>query len=93
MKLGLSEDRVSHLARLVVDQIWQDDLVEYTSEEQALRSAKRGLQVHVDLMTEIDKLASAKVASLKRGVTEGSPEWDVLYQKYFEEEMKRRGQS
>jgi hypothetical protein len=90
--MRLSEDRVGHLARLSVDQIWQDDLVDYTNEEQALRSAKKGLQEHVELMAEIDNHARAKVASLKRGVMEGSPEWDVMYSKYFEEEMKRRGQ-
>lgn len=83
---------MSHLARLVVDQIWDDDLVEYTDEDLALRSAKKGLHEYVTLMEEIDKQARAKVASLKRGVMEGSPEWDVLYQKYSEEEMKRRGQ-
>lgn len=93
MRVGMSEDRVSHLSRLVVDQIWKDDLVDYSSEEQALRSAKKGLQEHVDMMSEIDNLARAKVASLKRGVAEGSSEWEVLYQKYFEEEMKRHGQS
>lgn len=91
--MKLSEDRVGHLARIVVDKIWDDDLVEYTDEEQALRSAKKGLQEHVSLMDEIDNQARAKVASLKRGVMEGSPEWDILYQKYFEEEIKRRGQS
>ncbi len=91
--MKLSEDRVSHLARIVVDQIWDDDLVDYTDEEQALRAAKKGLQEHVNLMAEIDNHARAKVASLKRGVMEGSSEWDVLYQKYFEEEIKRRGQS
>ena len=26
-----------------------------------------------------------------RGVPEGSPEWDILYGKYFEEEMQRHG--
>lgn len=88
----LSEDRLSHLARLVVDQIWDDDLVDYSDEESALRSAKKGLQVYVDLMVEIDKNTRAKVASLKRGVMEGSPEWDIMYSKYFEEEIKRRGQ-
>lgn len=91
--MKLSEERISHLARIAVDQIWDDDLVEYTNEEQALRSAKKGLQKHVDVMDEIDNQARAKVASLKRGVMEGSPEWEVLYHKYFEEEMKRRGQS
>jgi|FLYM01.1.fsa_nt_gi uncharacterized protein len=91
--MRLSEDRVSHLARIVVDRIWNDDLVEYSNEEQALRSAKKGLQEHADMMVEIDNQARAKVASLKRGVMEGSPEWDILYSKYFEEEIKRRGQS
>lgn len=91
--MRLSEERVSHLARLVVDKIYDDDVVDYVDEEAALRSAKKGLQAHVTLMEEIDKAAIQKIASLKRGVVEGSPEWDVMYSKYVEEELKRRGQS
>lgn len=91
--MRLSEERVSHLARLVVDKIYDDDIVDYVDDEAALRSAKKGLQAHVTLMEEIDKASQAKIASLKRGVVEGSPEWDVLYSKYVEEELKRRGQS
>jgi hypothetical protein len=45
----------------------------------------------MDQVDDVDKAAKAKVASLKRGVTEGSPEWDIMYGKYFEEEMQRRG--
>ncbi len=87
----LSEDRVSHLARLVVDGIWNDDLVDYTDDDAALRAAKKGLNEFVKIVEEVDKSVSEKVASLKRGVPEGSPEWDIMYGKYFEEEMKRRG--
>lgn len=87
----LSEDRVSHLARLVVDGIWNDDLVDYVDDDAALRAAKKGLNEFVKIVEEVDKTVSAKVASLKRGVPEGSPEWDIMYGKYFEEEMKRRG--
>jgi uncharacterized protein len=89
--MTLSEDRVAHLARIVVDGIWKDDLVDYTDDDAALRAAKKGLNYFVKEMEEIDKAASAKVASLKRGVVEGSPEWDVMYGKYFEEEMQKRG--
>jgi len=87
----LSEDRVAHLARVVVDGIWDDDLVDYVDDDAALRAAKRGLNEFVKDVVEIDKKVNAKIASLKRGVVEGSPEWDVLYGKYFEEEMQRRG--
>jgi uncharacterized protein len=87
----LSEERVSHLARVVVDGIWNDDLVDYTDDDAALRAAKKGLMDFVRSLEEVDRMARQKVASLKRGVTEGSSEWDILYGKYFEEEMKRRG--
>ncbi len=87
----LSEDRVAHLARIVVDGIWNDDLVDYSDDDAALRAAKRGLSDFVKELADIDQAVKARVTSLKRGVPEGSPEWDVLYAKYFEEEMQRRG--
>jgi uncharacterized protein len=89
--MRLSEDRVGHLARLVVDGIWDDDLVDYVDDDAALRAAKKGLNEFVKDVADIDKSVTAKVQSLKRGVPEGSPEWDVMYAKYFEEELERRG--
>jgi hypothetical protein len=89
--MKLSEERVSHLTRLVVDGIWNDDLVDFTDDDHALRAAKKGLSDLVAELEKVDESAKAKVASLKRGVTEGSPEWDIMYGKYFEEEMQRRG--
>lgn len=87
----LSEERVSHLARLVVDGIWNDDLVDYVDDDAALRAAKKGLNLFVKAVDDVDKKVQAKIASLKRGVAEGTPEWDILYGKYFEEEMQRHG--
>lgn len=89
--MRISEDRVAHLARIVVDGIWNDDLVDYTDDDTALRAAKKGLNDFVKELADIDQAVTTRVASLKRGVTEGSPEWDILYGKYFEEEMQRRG--
>jgi len=89
--MNISEDRVAHLARIVVDGIWNDDLVDYVDDDAALRAAKKGLSEFVKELADIDKAVTARVQSLKRGVPEGSPEWDVMYGKYFEEEMSRRG--
>lgn len=87
----LSEERVSHLARLVVDGIWNDDLVDYVDDDAALRAGKKGLNLFVKTVDDVDKKVQAKIASLKRGVAEGTPEWDILYGKYFEEEIQRHG--
>ena len=75
----------------VVDGIWNDDLVDYTDDDAALRAAKRGLNLFVQRVLDVDESVRTKIGSLKRGVMENTPEWDVLYGKYFEEEMQRRG--
>ena len=87
----LSEDRQTHFAHLLIDGIWNDDLVDYSDDDMAIKVAKRAISNFIAEMEEIDRKAKATVASLKRGVPEGSPEWDVLYAKYLEEELRRRG--
>jgi hypothetical protein len=32
-----------------------------------------------------------KITSQKKSIPEGSEEWDILYRKYYAEEMKRLG--
>lgn len=88
----LSEERQSHWAHLITDGVWNDDLVDYVDEDQALKVTKKALQEFVEEEQQIDAHARAKVASLKRGVLEGTTEWEILYRKYYEEERGRRGQ-
>lgn len=89
----LSEERQSHLVHILIDGIWKDDLVDFTDDEKAMRAGNRAMTRFVAECADIDKHVQQKIASLKRGVVEGSPEWDVLYSKYYEEEMQRRGNS
>lgn len=87
----LSEDRQSHFAHIICDGIWNDDLVEYVDEDAAVRMAKKGVVKFVQEYQDIDQKVRTSLQTLKRNVPEGSTEWDVLYSKYFEEELQRRG--
>jgi hypothetical protein len=89
----LTEERQTHLAHVIADTIWEDDMIDFTDDEVAIRMAKKAIADFVKEDQAIDDAARAKVSSLKRNVVEGSPEWDILYKKYYEEERKRRGQS
>ena len=88
----LSEDRQTLWAHLLTDGIWNDDLVDYSDEDMALKWAKKAIAEYVKEDIDIDQRARQKVATLKRGVMEGSPEWDIMYKKYYEEERGKRGQ-
>ena len=39
----------------------------------------------------IDQAARQKIESQKRTILEGSQEWDILYRKYYNEEVKKLG--
>ncbi len=89
----LSAERQLYFARLLTDELWNDDLVDYSDDDIALRVARQAIGEFVKEDLEIDLKAREKVSSLKRNVVEGTPEWEILYKKYYEEERNRRGPS
>jgi hypothetical protein len=84
----LSDDRISHLSHRILERI--RDLVGMPDEERALREIKRRMTSVLKEDDMIDSLVRQKIASLKRGVPVGGNEWDILYRKYYEEEVARR---
>ena len=86
----LSEDRQTHIAHVIVDKIWEDDIVEYTDENEVIREAKRVVMEYVKHETNVDDTVRTRILSQKKGVMEGSREFDILYKKYYEEEQSKR---
>ena len=88
--MKLSEERITHLSHLICDGLYQDDLVDYPSDDEALKAIKQTLLNYFQIEDQIDDVARQKIASLKRGVSEGSREWEILYKKYYEEEVQKK---
>ena len=89
--MRLSEDRISHLSHLVLDKLMQDRNVDAVqAEERILREIKRTITDELKFDDEADAVVRKTIQSLSRRVPEGSREWEVLYQKYREEELRRR---
>lgn len=89
--MKLSEERQIHLAHVIIDGVWKDDLVDFTDDDLAMRVAKRQIAEWVAEEDNIDQLVRGKIASLKRSIIESTPEWDVMYSKYYQEETRKRG--
>jgi hypothetical protein len=86
----LSESRLSHLAHLVVDGLRKGNFVAAANEAHALSDTKQVLHDFFHHEDHVDELVREKIQSLSRPVPQGSREWDILYRKYFEEEMRRQ---
>jgi hypothetical protein len=84
-----SEDRIMNLALQIHDRLYLDNEVDYTDEDEALKVVRQTMLGFFSLEDRIDDVVTQKILTLKRGVTPGTSEWDVLYQKYFEEELNK----
>ncbi|MCK5236866.1 MAG: DUF507 family protein [Deltaproteobacteria bacterium] len=88
--MRLSDDRISHLAHLISDGIWKDDLVDFEDDNAVLQEVKSVITNYLQLEDDADTAAREKIRSLSRDVPEGSREWDVLYRQYFDEELDKK---
>ncbi len=90
--MRLSEDRISHLSHLIIDTLYKDDLVDYPEDDdqEALREVKRVIHNYLKVEDQASEIARNKIRSQSRPIVEGSREWDVLYNKYREEELAKK---
>lgn len=84
--MSISEDRISHISHEIVERVWRDDLADWTDERRALDRIKQTLTAYFHVAEEIEEAVRAK---LKTRVP-GSRDWDILYHKYYQEELARR---
>ena len=87
----LSREKINHLSKLIVNGLEKEDAVDLLVEQNDVR-----LQI-VRIITDelkIDDIVDEEVRkvlnSYSKKLKEGSSEWEVLYRKHYEEEMKKR---
>ena len=88
--MRLSREKINKLAHVVTDELVLHDEVEFVEDRNTIR-----LEI-VRIITEemkkeegLDQEARRKIESQKKTVPEGSLEWDILYRKYYSEEVKK----
>jgi hypothetical protein len=87
----LSDDKVSHLSHRILACLKTSPAARLKGEEaHALREIKRVLASELHQEEATDRVVRARLASYSRPIVEGSQEWEVLYRKTFEEELRKR---
>jgi uncharacterized protein len=88
----LSRDKVNKLAHIVADTLASMDNVEFVEDRNSIRmEARRLLEELLKEEAKIDNAARQKIENQRRTILEGTQEWDILYRKYYNEEVKKLG--
>jgi hypothetical protein len=87
--MRLTREKVNLLSHQITDKLASIDAVEFIEDRNTIRLAV------VDILNkwllkeaQIDKAARQKIESQKRAIPEGSAEWEILYRKYYDEDMR-----
>jgi hypothetical protein len=90
----LSEDKISHLSHVLLKGLIERNLIEPIDEEGRIRAEiKRTIISELKIGEEINAVVRKKLLSFSKKIAEGSPEWEVLYRKFFREEERKKGRA
>ena len=90
--MRINPDKLNKLAHTVADTLAEIDQVGFLEDRNTIRQEAR--KALTDLLTDearIDTAARLKIANQRKIIMEGSQEWEILYRKYYNDEVRKLG--
>jgi hypothetical protein len=90
--MRLTREKTIRLSHIITDLLVSSNEVEFIEDRDTIR--QKTVQILQELLKEeeaVDTEVRKKIGSQKKEILEGSEEWDLVYRKYYAEEMRRMG--
>jgi hypothetical protein len=88
----LSREKINYLSRQVLSVLEKDDQVDFLDDPNEVRLIiVKSIEEEMRLYEAIDRKAIEKIQSQKKPIEEGSREWEILYRKYYSDELAKLG--
>lgn len=86
------DDRFNNLAHRILDELYEEDLVNYTISENRIKNLiSKAILDYGRRQDELEDRVHEKLKSYKRTVQRGTEEYDILFAKLYEEEIAKLG--
>lgn len=87
--MRLTREKINLLSHLITDKLASLDDVDFIEDRNTIRLGVVDILMKwLKKEEEVDKAARLKIESQKRAIPDGSAEWEILYRKYYEEELR-----
>jgi uncharacterized protein len=90
--MRLTREKVVRISHQLIDLLVQSNDVEFVEDRDTIR--QHMVQTMTNVLKEEEKVeveVRKRITSQKKEILEGSEEWDVLFRKYYSEELRRMG--
>ncbi|KIM09478.1 MAG: competence protein [Sulfurovum sp. FS08-3] len=86
------DDRYNDLSHKILDELYEEYLLEYdVNENQVKNVIFKGFKDFANAFEKIDDTVYKKIKAMKREVIPGTQEYELIYERLYEEELKKRG--
>jgi hypothetical protein len=88
----LSREKINYLSKRILEALNRNEQIEFLDDPNEIRLIiVRSIEEEMKLYDMLDKKAIDKIQSQKKSIEEGSREWEILYRKYYNEELSKLG--
>ena len=88
--MRLSHERCVHLSHQVINLLEDDDQVEFLHDANEIRlKVLQILEAEMMRQEEIEEGIRKRILTQRRDLPEGSADWELLFRKYYDDEMKK----
>jgi hypothetical protein len=88
----LSREKINFLSKRILEALNRNEQVEFLDDPNEIRLIiVRSVEEEMKLYDLLDKKAIDKIQTQKKSIEEGSREWEILYRKYYNEELGKLG--
>ena len=92
MSNRLSREKINYLSRQILNVLEKDDQVDFLDDPNEVRLViVKSIEEEMHLYEAIDKRAIDKIQAQKKAIEDGSREWEILYRKYYNDELAKLG--
>jgi len=93
MKININRrERMNQIANMIRDLIMEDETIEIYEDPPIIRRRiAEILREAVREEEEIERTVREKIKQQSRNILEGTPEWNLLYRRIYEDELRQRG--
>jgi len=88
----LTREKVVRISHQLIELLVQSNDVEFVEDRDTIR--QHMVQTMTNVLKEEEKVeleVRKRITSQKKEILEGSEEWDVLFRKYYSDELRRMG--
>ncbi len=86
------EERYNNLSHKILEKSWKKDLIDYkVSENRAKNIIYSSIIGYLKVYEDIEDIVIEKLDKMTKKLIPGSEDYDLTFERYYEEELKKRG--